>query len=352
MNKYIKIVLLASLALAQHADSSAKSIIKSLSAITAKKMRGKSTLLRSNLEILNPLVFQPTDNPQGKSRTIVKACKNIEMGCYKKNDQSHININNRPYNFSCKIPTGITGTICIFVSGYSGKFSGSLFKYKGSGAYAVFRHLRKGFMTDATWISFDGPVSYRKTFNFGQELDQSCLHEIYTQTVQSNPEAKIVLVGLCKGATTILNYLNNPAYTGSFGNVKAAILESPLISFETCTKKIAHTKVPKPLGRLLPGFFKVAFPNYVWNQSTIYDDASNFPTHIRTLIGCSHHDPVAPYEDAHKIAASLQQYNVPVELFEHHDKSIKHGHLAKVPLYRQGVEQFLTHDVSPSACFA
>lgn len=341
MKLYIKILLLAGFVLGQTPDASAKTIIRHLSAFNAKKNRGKPTVLRSNLDSLNPLVFCPTTQPQGKERTIVKACKRIEMGCYQKNDGSHITINNKAYNFSCQIPKDSKGTICIFASGYSGKFSGSLFKYKGSGAYAVYRHLRRGFMTDATWISFDGPVSYRKTFNFGQDLDQSCLHEIYTRTVQNNPEAKIIFIGLCKGSTTILNYLNNPVYKNSFGNVKAAILESPLISFETCTKKIARSKMPKPFGKLLPGFFKVAFPNYVWNQPTIYDDASNFPAHIKVFIGCSHYDPVAPYEDARKITASLQRCNIGVELFEQYDKTIKHGHLAKVPLYHQQVASFV-----------
>ncbi|MCC7414515.1 MAG: hypothetical protein IT346_00310 [Epsilonproteobacteria bacterium] len=341
MKLSIKNLLIAILILGQSLALSAKPVIKQLSALNAKKARGKRTVLQSNLDSLNPLVFQPTDSPQGKCRTIIKACKNIEEGSFRKNEGSHVTIHNRSYNLSCQIPSGLTGTICIFVSGYSGKFSGSLFKYKGSGAYAVFRHLRKEFMTDATWISFDGPVSFRKTFNFGQELDQSCLHEIYTRTVENNPCARIIFVGLCKGATTILNYLNNPSYKDSFAPVKAIVLESPLISFETCTKKIARTKLPKPLGRILPRFFKAAFPNYVWNQPTIHDDASHFPGHIKTFIGCSRHDPVAPYEDSHKIATSLERCAICVELFEQHDKAIAHGHLAKVRRYQQKVINFL-----------
>lgn len=344
MNKYLKILCASSVILGQYTQVSPKAIIRQLSAVDEKKTRKQKrsiVVAQSNLSKLNPLVFQPTNTPQGTLDPITKVCKRIEKGCYLKNHARQVTINDKLYNLSCQIPSGIKGKICIYVSGYSGKMSGSHYRYKGSGASGVYRYISNNFMPNVTWISFDGPVNYRKTFNFGQHLDQSCLHEIYTEVIRCNPDADIIFVGLCKGATTILNYLRNPKYANGFHNVKAIILESPLVSFESCTKKIARTKMPKPLRFLLPGFFKVAFPNYEWNQPTILDEASYFPAHIKVFIGCSHHDSVASCKDAHKITSSLKDLAISVELFEQHDKTIKHALLTHSPDYQVRVENFL-----------
>lgn len=344
MNRYCKFILACSILLAGNiTEPKQKNVISHISAVKITKKVNKNVLAanEAHLSQLNPLVFEPTEHGQGKLSSIPLVCKRIEKGCYFKNDNIHVTINNKTYNLSYKIPSGKKGRICIFVSGYSGKMSGSMYRYKGSGAYAVYRHLKHNVMRENVWISFDGPVSYRKTFNFGQELDQSCLHEIYTEVVRRNPEAEIIFVGLCKGATTILNYLTNTAYTDTFDPVKAIILESPLVSFETCTKKIARSKLPWPFGSFLPGFFRVAFPNYKWDQPTILQAAPNFPTHIKVFIGCSHHDSVAPCKDAHKIKTCLKNKQIDVDFFEEHDKDIKHALLTSCPQYQNRVESFI-----------
>jgi predicted esterase len=63
--------------------------------------------------------------------------------------------------------------------------------------------------------------------NLGQALDMECLHHSYEKILEQYPHASVVLVGVSRGAVTILNYvaLYKPKA------VKAIILESPFDCF-------------------------------------------------------------------------------------------------------------------------
>lgn len=291
------------------------------------------------MPILNILTFQPTSAPQSKERSIHEICSAIQKGEQSKNDNTHITINKKAFDLSCNVPSNYTGTIFIYVSGYSGMSGNARYKYAGAGAYAVYTYLQQGLLQNGPCISFDGQVNYRKSFNFGQHHDQQCLHEVYQETIRCNPGAQIVLVGSCKGATTILNYLTNLNNNKiNFRPIRAVILESPSISLEKLTQQVAENHVPRALQWLLPYCFKAFFPNYKWNQPTIIENASRFPAHIPVLIGCLPHDKVASYNGIREIAGKLERN---CRLYVCDNVAIKHGHLAKVKEYKEVIDKFL-----------
>jgi predicted esterase len=70
--------------------------------------------------------------------------------------------------------------------------------------------------------------------NLGQQLDIDRLHEAYQQTLEKFPESEIILFGLSRGATTIINYVS--LYKPD--RLKALVLESPIDSYENLIKHL------------------------------------------------------------------------------------------------------------------
>jgi dienelactone hydrolase len=79
-----------------------------------------------------------------------------------------------------------------------------------------------------------------KTINLGQENDCALFLSAYTQLRTKHPQASIVLVGLSRGAVTILNTVAlHPEIDWS--PVKAALLESPYAHVSAMAEQIASS---------------------------------------------------------------------------------------------------------------
>ncbi len=306
------------------------------------------------LENLNELTMSPISScPKNKLRTIDEVCTAIRDGKNKINNKKCVEIKLPPedkifYKLSIKIPSRDNGIISITVPSYAGLSGNARYKYAGSGAYTTFKYIQAGlYAPNSSLISFDGQLSYRAYFNYGQQLDQACLNTIYEQTIKNNPKAKIVLYGSCKGASTILNYLTNPEYQkNKFENIKAVILESPSISLESITKHIAKNHLPKSLQPVLPHLFGAFFPNYKWGAPTMIDYASNLPNHIPILIGYLQQDKTANYRDVLKIYEVFEKAGKnKIQLFKSSNTLLKHGHLSKANDFQQRVQEFLKQNV-------
>lgn len=87
--------------------------------------------------------------------------------------------------------------------------------------------------------TFDFGDSY-KTLNLGQEPDCLLFINAYEQVRTKHPEAHIILVGISRGAVTILNSLALHAHL-DWSPVKAAILESPYAHVTALAEQIANS---------------------------------------------------------------------------------------------------------------
>jgi|GEM_PF-1378824 len=310
----------------------------------------------SKLENLNVLTLKPRGLSFANSKqdilTVDQVCTAIHKGQNAKNNDKYVKLEYYApplFELSTQIPSDYKGTIYINVSGYAGMLGNARYKYAGSGAYTTFNYLKAKLMPpNAICISFDGRVSDRAYFNFGQELDQDCLNTVYEETIQKNPHATIVLSGSCKGATTILNYLTNPNNMGkdnNFSHIKAVFLESPSISLERVTNQVAN-KYLYGFCRPLYHLFRLTFPNYKWNEKNMLDWATNLPSHIPILIGYLRQDKVANYEDILKIAQRFKQAGKNVEVFESQHQLLKHGHLSKDENFQKAVQNFLARSLN------
>jgi len=91
------------------------------------------------------------------------------------------------------VPPEGTETVIINVPPYTGSYTSAPYKYHGANAYITHYGLINR-MIHAPCVTFDAPVNYRQTFNFGQELDQKCLNKVCKEAVRNNPNALIVLM--------------------------------------------------------------------------------------------------------------------------------------------------------------
>ncbi len=167
------------------------------------------------------------------------------------------------------------------------------------------------------------------------------------KTVENNPNSSIILTGICKGATTVNNYLTNPQYqNGSSSHIKAVVLESAASSVAPYASQIARHHVPSGVQWTIPIIFKnFLYPYAPWNKPTIIDNAAQFPrtipVHIGFLAGDKNLDP----EDTNSIIEALRKSGINVESYKETDPQLKHARLGQSKGYQQSVQQFLSNIV-------
>ena len=249
------------------------------------------------------------------------------------------------------IPENVEGTIVIYVAGFSGEHSHAPKLYPVNSVHTVHRMYEKGMLNNVYTVAYSGPHQDRKTFNYGQELDQVCLDRVYKITKQRNPNAKIVFFGISAGATIILNYLANPKFGADengnrFANLDSIILESPAISFDDVIKSLKTSEYnwgQVPTRWTLPWLFYHYFPNYKPGKTN--DDVlatyKKIPTHIKVFLGSLEHDQVANRYATARIFFELNRDGRQVTSYEYCDKEAKHGRLGGHPEYQKQVKEFL-----------
>lgn len=193
----------------------------------------------------------------------------------------------------------------------------------GSCILTAYKYLRDMIITSPC-ITFDYPDG-RKYSNFGQSLDEKCLELIYTKTSERNPTTDIVLIGECRGTQTILKLASK-----KLPNIKALILESPMISVKSVTKHLTNNYV-----RWLPYGHKIAhrlltwiYPNYKEHEDDITPYLPQIPANLPILIVHAKNDKFVATSKVNKLIADLHASghdNVYYLLIE--DEEAKHAAL-------------------------
>jgi fermentation-respiration switch protein FrsA (DUF1100 family) len=184
-------------------------------------------------------------------------------------------------------------------------------------------------------IIFDYPDG-RKYSNFGQSLDEKCLELIYTKTREYNPTTDIVLIGECRGTQTILKLASR-----KLPNIKALILESPMISVKGVTEHLANNYV-----RWLPYGHKIAYriltwiyPNYKEHEDDITTYLPQIPAELPILLIHTKNDKFVATSKVNKLIVDLHtsgHENVYYLLIE--DEQAKHAALTYNSQF-----QYITH---------
>ncbi len=177
----------------------------------------------------------------------------------------------------------------------------------GGGIVAAYTHIRDN-MIPFPCVTFD-KCDHRRSFNFGQDLDIKCLETIYDKVTQTNPDAKITLLGDCLGGLVELKFIaNNPEKTK---NVDTIILESPITSAQDFIQKTAESFL-YGASWLLNGFFNWYLPNYKTEKDTIVN--SRHITGKTILIGHLITDKVVSNERIDEMVTALRTHGNEVYL--------------------------------------
>jgi pimeloyl-ACP methyl ester carboxylesterase len=165
---------------------------------------------------------------------------------------------------------------------------------------------------------------HRHLVNLGQELDLAAFHETYTNI---SSERDVVLLGLSRGAVTIINY----AAHHDLPNVKAIILESPfetLLSIIKGILKRSYLPFNQYTGGIVLYLFTRYFPATDVNGICARTSIEFFPLDIPVLLIHSKKDKVVPIESSRKLYKALvERGHADVYLLELEHGS--HGKLMK-----------------------
>lgn len=184
-------------------------------------------------------------------------------------------------------------------------------------------------------FSFNDSVN---TLNFGQERDCKLLLDAYTQVQQKHPHASIVLIGISRGASTIINMLAQEQ--GDWSPVKAVILESPFMSVDSLIEHISNSYTYYvPYGKNMLQKIIYSLPLYNPYGIQTINMIPQFPQQIPVFIGYSTADKTVAPGDAQTIIALLQNQGNKVTTYM--AENARHSTLGTHADYCKAVRLFL-----------
>jgi len=281
----------------------------------------------ATLKQLNIVTFLPVSNSNGNC--VARTEKDILKILRKR--EGLIEINSTIYKLSKGIPeeiSNITQPVTLFNCGYP-----SLPQKVNNMAYRAHIFIKAG-LIQGPCVVYDYPHDTRKGVNFCQEQDLHVFGCAYNSLIEKNPQAKIILYGICKSATISLLFLAKNSDHNNFENIKAIIAESPLISFRQILKNFGCDN------RFSHALVKMFLPNFNLQPTTIFD-AQAFPENIPVLIGNLPHDRITTHTDVTSIVNHLTKLNVHVEHFVSNKSHLKHGRLGQDSDFKTKVIEFL-----------
>lgn len=218
--------------------------------------------------------------------------------------------------------------IYLYSGGYLSNSPLSSFEQRGYWPYIA---IKKGLFNGAC-IAFNLITDFRASFNFCQDLDIHCVELIYEEIRKTNIRAKIVFVGVCKGSTLFLRFLEKHAHEAEYlKNIKVVIAESPPVSLD---EALGYW----PCAGRVSRFF---LPNCKQNVPTILN-ARQFPVDIPILLGSMPDDTVCTPKQIASITRHLNHLGSKlVHVYTTRGKKISHGQQGKDPGWRDHVRKLI-----------
>ncbi|HZW61409.1 MAG TPA: hypothetical protein VFF04_04230 [Candidatus Babeliales bacterium] len=150
-----------------------------------------------------------------------------------------------------------------------------------------------------SWLAKKIKVDFTRT-SLAQENEIHALLMAYKETRTKHPDAKIVLVGLSRGASTILNFvaLHNPE------NIIALVLESPFDAFSTAVEdrvksRLARFCIRKAMDK------KLFFWKHDTNRLNPIDLVHKIRIDMPILFICSEQEMTVPMASSERLTQKL-----------------------------------------------
>lgn len=186
----------------------------------------------------------------------------------------------------------------IFVHGLDGsKYQGFRYCYAYTNKDGVLKYNPHWIMQEPYAIfNFSEVLNHNyKEVDLGQEKDMDRLHQAYLKTRELLPNHDVVLVGVSRGAATIINYV--ATYQPS--HIRALVLESPFDHINSIitylTRKWRLQWIPH-IHKLSTYIFKKRFPALNLEGPVPQQTIEKLPLDLPVLLIHSHKDELIPVE--------------------------------------------------------
>lgn len=230
--------------------------------------------------------------------------------------------------------------IVIYVPSYNGFSNAGRHRYSGAAAYETYCYYKNN-LIHVPCVTFCAPTHYRKTFNMGQAQDQKYLDLVIQAVKKKNPKASITLMGVCHGATALLNYMSNPDYAESMKDIKAVVMESPSLSLDALVEHTARKQVPWGLRWIVPRLFKFLLTGYTWSaQTLLHTEKVSLPQNLAIFMGYLQHDDTVNPDHNKQMIKKLQSVCQHVSFYASKDTKCTHGKLGMDSAYQAAVNLF------------
>lgn len=182
-----------------------------------------------------------------------------------------------------------------------------------------------------------------RTINLGQEKDCHLFASAYTQLRTKHPTANIILVGLSRGAVTILNTLALHSEI-DWSPVKAAILESPYADITAMAEQIASSYMFfVPFKKALMRKIINSLPSYNRDGIQPIDMIEKIQHRFPIFIGYSEADKTVPAAGTQLLIDTLKSAGHTVTSWS--SKTGKHSTLGANAAFSQAAREFLNQYV-------
>jgi len=206
------------------------------------------------------------------------------------------------------------------------------------GVYEAHETQNKEVVHDTVTVSYALPTYDHRQFDFGGKGSQELFSNLLNKIAKNNPNAPIIVDGVCASATGIVNTLANPELAQEAKpNIVGANLESPAISSDDVWQQMGHSYLPWPIKGIFPLAARQYFPSC---PSTPKNEAvlatyDNIPPHIQVHIARNKSDPVTSSASIDAIVQKLRSNGNSVEIHEDSNPKFEHGAMVTDPEFRK-----------------
>lgn len=198
--------------------------------------------------------------------------------------------------------------------------------------------IKDNLVHDAPCITFDYPDDPRY-FNFGQNLDVSCLKTVWHYATRKKDNPSIIAIGDCRGGKALLNFATTRPV-----QLKAMILMSPFISDKDLIDQIAknHIKWLPWSNRILFNFFKFYFPSFDPNQDDLIGKIHKIDPALPIFIGHRKNDFLVSDTSMRRLLRELKRAgNKDVYLLVVADDNATHSRISPIAELQYAANAFL-----------
>jgi dienelactone hydrolase len=302
--------------------------------------------LTINLDTINAFTCTPIKHTHNTIpwHTVVEQ---VQEGTIANNTAMQIESNN---SVSIAIEKGITAkpehdTVFLFSRGYAAR--GSLIGGKplpdeyqdivnnGGGLMVGHMCFKDNLITQTPCYVFDYSDTLRY-LNIGQSHDVHYLKTAWEEVLRTNPDAKIVAIGDCRGSKTLLEFA-----TQKPNNLKAMVLMAPFISLHELACHIAQNYVPLPYSdKILHALMRYGLPNVNLEHDNLAERLPLIDPKLPIFIAHRLGDTLISYNDIQLLVKALHKNGNAVYLLEITDTSAAHSRLSHLPELQQALNAF------------